>query len=116
MAPSSSQHVVVDILRRGHADGCLINAVEKCTQYLLNYIISQSTLFMLKNRFGDQSMSNFTLTPRINHGAPATIKLQQFGYFLRILKDLEVLEPMGAGDIAAAAKSFYRWGALETTM
>ncbi|MGV0336081.1 AMP-binding protein [Corynebacterium kroppenstedtii] len=61
-------------------------------------------------------MSNFTLTPRINHGAPATIKLQQFGYFLRILKDLEVLEPMGAGDIAAAAKSFYRWGALETTM
>ena len=116
MAPSSSQHVVVDILRRGHADGCLINAVEKCTQYLLNYIISQSTLFMLKNRFGDQSMSNFTLTPRINHGAPATIKLQQFGYFLRILKDLEVLEPMGAGDIAAAAKSFYRWGARETTM
>lgn len=61
-------------------------------------------------------MSNFTLTPRINHGAPAKVKLQQFGYFLRILKDLEVLEPVGPGDIAAAAKSFYRWGALETTM
>ena len=61
-------------------------------------------------------MSNFTLTPRINHGAPAKVKLQQFGYFLRILKDLEVLEPMGPGDVAAAAKNFLRWGALETTM
>lgn len=74
------------------------------------------TLFTLKNRFGDQSMSSFTLTPRINHGVPAKIKLQQFGYFLRILKDLEFLEPMGPGDIAAAAKNFVRWGALETTM
>lgn len=61
-------------------------------------------------------MPNFTLTPRINHGAPAKIKLQQFGYFLRILKDLEALEPMKPADILAAAKSFYRWGALETTM
>lgn len=61
-------------------------------------------------------MPNFTLTPRINHGAHAKTKLQQFGYFLRILKDLEVLEPMNPADVLAAAKSFYRWGALETTM
>lgn len=61
-------------------------------------------------------MSKFTLTPQVNHGAPLQAKLQQFLYFTRILKDLDVVEPMGPRDIAAAAKNFFRWGALETTM
>ncbi|MEJ4112992.1 AMP-binding protein [Corynebacterium kroppenstedtii] len=61
-------------------------------------------------------MPTFTLTPQVNHGAPAKAKLQQFIYFLRILKDLDVIEPMGPKDLAAVAKNVVRWGALETTM